>query len=102
MVLFCVVLMILPCFGTALLAPSNLRVEGLKQEVAFLSESRPLFSFVPPPLPAGAYGTTQQSYRITVSEASGPTGHGAVAAPLWDSGDIASQKTLALVSSNLA
>jgi hypothetical protein len=74
-----------------------LRVEGLKEEVAVLSESTPLFSFVPPSAPAGVFGFTQQSYRITVSKASGPTGHETVGAPLWDSGDVASQKTLALV-----
>lgn len=95
MALFRVVLVMFPGLATALLAPSNLRVEGLTQEVAVLSESRPLFSFVPPPLPAGAFGYFCESYRITVS-ASSPTG--AVAATLWDSGDIASQKTLALVS----
>jgi hypothetical protein len=89
-----------------LAAPGNLRVEGLKEEVAVLSENTPLFSFVPPDVPAGLFGTTQQSYRITVSiihpitGLSDPTGHEAVGAPLWDSGDVASQKTLALVRSD--
>ena len=76
-------------------APSNLRIEGLQADVAVLSEKMPLFSFTPPPAPAGSFGITQQSYRITVSKADAPNGK-AVGKPLWDSGDVASTKTLAL------
>ena len=34
-------------------APSNLRIEGMLEDVAVVSEANPMFSFVPPPLPVG-------------------------------------------------
>ena len=67
--------------------PGNLRVEGLLPEVAFLSEPKPQFSFVPPNSPPGEFNTTQLTYRITVS-------HTGAATPIWDSGNVASQATL--------
>ena len=69
--------------------PVHLRVEGLLEPVAVISEPLPRFSFlhaaagaVPPAGP----NVTQSSYRITVADADG----GAGASLMWDSGHVAS------------
>eukprot|EP00039_Didymoeca_costata_P030726 m.31059 g.31059 ORF g.31059 m.31059 type:complete len:1152 (-) comp8275_c0_seq1:33-3488(-) len=69
--------------GGMLPPPSRLRIEGLLEGVAVISESIPRFSFMHGPVPSGMHGMTQASYRITVSKyASGNP------KPLWDSGDV--------------
>ena len=61
--------------------PSNLRVEGLLQDVAVISEPHPLLQFVPPAMPAVARGVVQTAARIVVSSA-------ATGEVVWDSGEV--------------
>jgi hypothetical protein len=71
--------------------PTHLRVEGLLAAEAVLSEAAPRFSFEHPQAAAGQRGLHQASYRITVADADAETSDAAdAAAPLWDSGDVAS------------
>jgi hypothetical protein len=89
--------------AAALPAPVHLRVEGLLEEVAVISEALPRFSFLHGDVGAGSFGTTQASYRITVVGSDpGGTATQAVAAataaaPLWDSGDVKSTNCSQLV-----
>ena len=86
----CVILALACATGSAspqLGPPTNLRVEGLLPEVAFLSEPKPQFSFVSPAIGPDLFNRTQTSFRITVSKA-------AAATPIWDSGHVVSQATL--------
>eukprot|EP01047_Picozoa_sp_COSAG01_P099017 COSAG01_NODE_29113_length_645_cov_0.663004_1_plen_155_part_01 len=64
-------------------APENLRVEGLLEPVAVISEWSPRFSFLHGDTVAAGFGVTQASYRITVADADSGT-------PLWDSSDVKS------------
>jgi alpha-L-rhamnosidase len=64
-------------------APENLRVEGLLEPVAIISEWSPRFSFLHGDIVAAGFGVTQASYRITVADTDSGT-------PLWDSGDVKS------------
>jgi alpha-L-rhamnosidase len=62
-------------------APARMRVEGLLEPVAVISEPLPRFSFLHGELSAGSgFGITQTSYRITVSNLDGG------GALVWDSG----------------
>ena len=82
----CVAFSLIPALvaAAAIPAPASLLVEGLEASVAVISESRPRFSFVHGNT-AGALprGTTQASYRITVSNVDGGS-------QVWDSGDVKS------------
>eukprot|EP01043_Picozoa_sp_COSAG02_P063362 COSAG02_NODE_8960_length_2381_cov_2.740140_1_plen_593_part_01 len=76
--------------ATRLPAPEHLRVEGLLEAVAVISEPYPRFSFLHGDVLALAaapgspgFGVTQASYRIQVADADTGT-------PLWDSGDVKS------------
>ena len=64
-------------------APVHLRVEGLLEDVAVISEAEPRFSFVHSAEKPTKHGVTQASYRITVKEHGGKTA-------AWDSGDVKS------------
>ena len=64
-------------------APEHLRVEGLLEPVAVISEPLPRFSFLHGEAAAAGFGVTQTSYRIRVADADSGT-------PLWDSGDVKS------------
>ena len=46
--------------ASAMDPPHNLRTEGLHEEVAFISETAPRFSFAPPAVDAGAFNQLQQ------------------------------------------
>ena len=69
-------------------APEHLRVEGLLESVAVISEPLPRFSFLHGELAdgGGSFGVTQASYHITVADADA-VGADAV---VWDSGDVQS------------
>lgn len=66
--------------------PSHLRVEGLLEPAAVISEPFPRFSFLHGDrADGGGFGITQASYRITVAAADRGEGQ-----PLWDSGTVQS------------
>lgn len=73
-------------------APVHLRVEGLLEQVAVISEQLPRFSFLHGEAPPG-FGITQASYRITVAGEDAP----AAALPLWDSGEVESSNCSEIV-----
>ena len=75
-------------------APTRLRVEGLLQDAAIISEDTPSFAFVPPPMPSGSYNVSQKLYHIVVKSVADSTTSGAV---FWDSGPVQSQATTVLV-----
>jgi alpha-L-rhamnosidase len=87
-------------------APVHLRVEGLLEEVAVISEPLPRFSFVHGELATPSFGVTQASYHITVADADATTAGGhadadataaTATAPLWDSGDVTSSNCSQIV-----
>ena len=51
--------------ASAMDPPHNLRTEGLHEEVAFISETAPRFSFAPPAVDAGAFNQLQQVSECT-------------------------------------
>ena len=66
-------------------APEHLRVEGLLESVAVISEPLPRFSFLHGELASGgSFGVTQTSYHIKVTE----TDATAADVIVWDSGDV--------------
>ena len=75
-------------------APVHLRVEGLLEPVAVISEALPRFSFLHADDDAaaagGGFGITQASYHIVVADAD--TG-----ASMWDSGDVESSNCSQIV-----
>ena len=74
-------------------APVHLRVEGLLEPVAVISEALPRFSFLHADDDAaagGGFGITQASYHIVVADAD--TG-----ALMWDSGDVESSNCSQIV-----
>ena len=68
--------------AAALDPPRHLRVEGLHQGAAIISEARPRFSFLHGAAPSG-FGVTQASFRITVTDADADD---ATSQHYWDSG----------------
>jgi alpha-L-rhamnosidase len=77
-----------------LAAPQHLRIEGLDEAVAILSEPAPRFSFVHPPVPDGNFGLKQASYRISVSMLVDDS----TTSPVWDSGEVSSAATVVVYS----
>lgn len=76
--------------------PYHLRVEGLLEEVAVISEPTPRFSFLHGDLATPGHGVTQASYRITVADADATVAVGSV--PLvWDSGEVKSSNCSQIV-----
>lgn len=67
--------------------PVHLRVEGLLEPVAVISEPHPRFSFLhhPPGALPPVFNVTQSSYRITVAPVDGGSGQ-----LIWDSGLVVS------------
>ena len=86
--------LILAAAASPMPAPRHLRVEGLEQAAAIISEPLPRFSFLHS-LPSSARNTTQLSYRITVSERDGGR-------RLWDSGDVQSSACSQVVYGGVA
>ena len=81
-----------PCMATEqLAAPQHLRVEGLLEDVAVISEPAPRFSFVHPPVPDGNFGIRQVLYRITVSKVDDDK-------TTWGSGSVESEDTVVAYS----
>ena len=74
-------------------APVHLRVEGLLEAVAVISEPNPRFSFLHGDQPKAAFGLTQASYRITVADTDAAAG----GAALWDSGEVKSSNCSQIV-----
>jgi hypothetical protein len=73
---------------SSLPAPVGLTVEGLTADVAVLSETLPRFSFLHGDASSLPRGTTQKSYRITVTTVGSDDEQ--AAKPLWDSGVVVS------------
>lgn len=66
-------------------APVHLRVEGLEQNVAVISDPFPRFSFLHGMIGGASFGVTQVSYRIIVADADTNSTE-----LLWDSGEVLS------------
>ena len=67
--------------------PSNLRIEGLLEDVAVISEPNPKFNFVPSVVHnASARGVTQSALQVKVTST-------ATGAEYWDSGKVATDST---------
>ena len=80
--------------SAALPAPFHLRVEGLLEAVAVISEPSPRFSFLHgADLAPQSFGVTQASYRITVAAADDT----AAAKEVWDSGYVNSSNCSQIV-----
>ena len=75
---------------TASLAPFHLRVEGLLEAVAVISEPTPRFSFLHGPGASPSFGVTQASYRITVAKFD-------TEKVMWDSGAVLSSNCSQIV-----
>jgi alpha-L-rhamnosidase len=83
-------------------SPVHLRVEGLLEPVAVISEARPRFSYLHDgePVRRSSFGITQASYRVTVADADARAvgaGPDATAQLLWDSGDVKSSNCSQIV-----
>ena len=76
-------------------APVHLRVEGLRESVAVISEANPRFSFIHGDLAGPSFGVTQASYRITVADADADADE--TGATLWDSGNVKSSNCSQIV-----
>ena len=66
-------------------APVHLRVEGLLESVAVISEASPRFSFVHGDLATTSFGVTQASYHITVRSTAARPRPGTPACSFWNS-----------------
>lgn len=68
---------------TTLPPPTDLRIEGLLEREAVISNPNPRFTFTVPPLPTGVFGVTLASVRVVVTSTAG--------AVVWNSGSVATQ-----------
>ena len=79
---------------SAAAVPLHLRVEGLLEAVAVISEPTPRFSFLHGKLAFPSFGVTQASYRITVVATDATTADAKI---VWDSGDVKSSNCSQIV-----